>query len=290
MRYVYFPGCSLESSARQYDESVRWVFKRLGAELIDLPDWNCCGATQYMSVKETVSVTISARNLALAEPFGADILAPCSSCFMTLKKTNEILRSNPIIKAKVDQALKAAGLSYKLSVRVRHPLDVLINDFGVDKIAEKAVCTLGGLKVAPYYGCQIVRIKDGFDDQEVPMTLEKLLAALGAQVVELPVKTRCCGGTLMTTYESVGLKLNNEILHCAIENGADCIATTCPLCQINLECYQKDISKTFGTAVRIPVLFFTQLLGLALGSGLKDVGLQRHVVSPGKKILEIVRG
>ena len=278
MRYIYYPGCSLESTSLSYDESMRWLFKALGSELVELPDWNCCGATQYMSVKETVSVTISARNLALAEQMKGDLVVPCSSCFMTLNKANQVLKANPIAKAKVDQALRIADLEYNCGVRVRHPLEVLVNDFGYEAIGKLAERKFEGLKIAPYYGCQIVRLKDGFDDLEVPMTMDKLFAEFEVESVYFPFKVRCCGGMLMTTYEDVALKLNYEILKSAAENGADCIVTTCPLCQINLECYQSKIRDRFGTRIEMPILFFTQLLGLGLGAGKRELGLQRHIV------------
>ncbi len=288
MRYLYYPGCSLESSSIAYDESLRWVFKALGIDLIELEDWNCCGATVYMSVKEVVSVVISARNLALAEKMNGDIIAPCNACYTTLCKANRLLKSNKILKAKVDQALKIDNLQYNLGVNVRHPLDVFVNDIGLDVIASRQKRQLSGLKIAPYYGCQIVRPEPGFDDQENPTTMDSLFEKLGAESVYYPMKVRCCGGMLMTTYENAALKLNKEILECAVENNADCIVTTCPLCQINLEAYQNRINKKFETDIHIPVLFFTQLVGQALGGNLKELGLHRHIVPIGEKVAELM--
>lgn len=285
MSYLYYPGCSLESSAKAYDLSTRWVFQNLGKELVELEDWNCCGATMYMSIKETISLVFSARNLALAEKKGGDIVAPCSSCYTILNKTNKILKENFILKAKVNQSLKRDGLAYHLRVKVRHPLDVLVNDIGIEAIASRAKHSLEGLKIAQYYGCQIVRPEGVFDDPENPTTMDELFEALGATNIYFPVKVRCCGGMLMTTYPEVALKLNKEILECAVENGADCIVTTCPLCQINLDAYQKKISKKFKIKIQIPVLFFTQLLALSLGSTPKEAGFDQNLVPAGEKIL-----
>src|SRR4030043_1231107 len=134
MQYIYYPGCSLESSAKGYDISTRWVFSKLGQKLKELDDWNCCGATMYMSIRETISLAISARNLAIAEQQNGEIVAPCSSCYTILNKTNKVLKSNFILKAKVDQSLRKAGLGYKLGVNVRHPLDIFVNDIGIDEI------------------------------------------------------------------------------------------------------------------------------------------------------------
>lgn len=278
MEYTYYPGCSLESSARGYDESVRFVFNTLGRDLIELEDWNCCGATYYMSIKETISLVFSARNLALAEKYGRDIVAPCSSCYTILYKTNQVLKNTPVMLAKVNQALKKDGLEYHLSINVRHPLEVLMSDIGIESIREKSCSSFDGLKIAHYYGCQIVRPDRGLDNKENPMMMDTLFEALGACNTYFPMKVRCCGGMLMTTRPVVALKLNKEILECAVENGAECIVTTCPLCQINLEAYQDRINKCYDTDIHIPILFFTQALGWALGGAAADLGLKRNLI------------
>ncbi|MEM3453493.1 MAG: CoB--CoM heterodisulfide reductase iron-sulfur subunit B family protein [Candidatus Hadarchaeum sp.] len=285
MTYLYYPGCSLESSARSYDVSTRWVFHRLNLDLQELEDWNCCGATMYMSIKETISLSFSARNLAIAEKNNGEIVAPCSSCYTILNKTNHILQENFILKAKVNQSLKRAGLEYRGTVRVRHPLDVLVNDVGLEKIKAKTVRSLNGIRIAPYYGCQIVRPEGFFDDRENPITMDELFASLGATIVPYPVKLRCCGGMLMTTFPDVALALNREILEAAENEQADVIVTTCPLCQINLDAYQDKINKKFGTKFRLPVMFFTQLLALSLGADRYEIRLKENVVPiPGKII------
>lgn len=285
MSYLYYPGCSLESSARSYDVSTRWVFQRLNLELKELEDWNCCGATMYMSIKETISLAFSARNLALAERNNGQIVAPCSSCYTILNKTNHILQENFIMRAKVNQSLKRAGLEYKGTVRVRHPLDVLVNDVGLENIKDKAVRSLQGIRIAPYYGCQIVRPEGFFDDRENPVTMDELFSSLGATIVPYPVKLRCCGGMLMTTFPEVALKLNREILEAAEAEKAEVIVTTCPLCQINLDAYQDRINKRFGTKFQIPIMFFTQLLALALGADRYEIRFKENVVPIPEKIL-----
>lgn len=285
MHYTYYPGCSLESSAKGYDISTRYVFKALDNKLVELEDWNCCGATMYMSIRETISLAISARNLAIAEKAKGDIVAPCSSCYTILNKTNKVLASNFILKAKVDQSLRRAGLEYNLGVRVRHPLDVLINDIGIDNIVKKAKRNLSALKIANYYGCQIVRPDGVFDDKENPTTMDKLFEALGADNVDFPMKIKCCGGMLMTTFEDIALKLAKDILQCAKENGADFIITTCPLCQINVEAYQDRINKVYNTNFNMPVLFFTQLLAYAMGANMNEAGFEYNLVQVSEKIL-----
>ncbi|HXX62709.1 MAG TPA: CoB--CoM heterodisulfide reductase iron-sulfur subunit B family protein [Bacteroidota bacterium] len=290
MKYAYYPGCSLEKTQRGYDQSVREVFHALDQELVELEDWNCCGATMYMSVKETVSLAVSARNLALAEKSGLDILAPCSSCYTVLSKTNRILHELPPVHADVNEALAEGGLSYSGKTRVRHPLDVLMNDIGIEAIRAKLQRTLNGLRLAPYYGCQIVRPDKGFDDRENPMLLDRLLSRCGGEVVYYPMKVRCCGGMLMTTFEETALKLNMELLRCAEENGADAIVTTCPLCHFNLEAYQDKINAVYGTHFATPILYFTQVLGIALGLKSTSLGLDSSFLPLGTKITSLLEG
>lgn len=278
MNYSYYPGCSLEASASSYDISLKKVFAEFGLGLKEIEDWNCCGATAYMSVKEVVSLAISARNLALAEKNGQDIVAPCSACYTVLAKTQKILSEKPELYEHVNSALAEVGLSYNMSCRVRHPLDVLVNDVGIESIAKKAIVSLKGLKIAQYYGCQIVRPYSTFDDAENPVTMDHLFEALGAESVYFPNKVRCCGGMLMYTFSDVALKLTDELLRCARDNGADVILTTCPMCQTNLDLHMDEIKQAYGHTYTIPTLFFTELLGVALGKSLKEMGIHSHLV------------
>ena len=288
MKYTYYPGCSLHSAHKGYDQSCRAVAEKLELSLVEIEDWNCCGATIYMSNKEITSLAVASRNLALAEQFPYDLIAPCSACFTVLNKANRFMRDNKELSEKVNSCLAEAGLQYKNSIRVRHPLDVLINDVGTEIIAHYVERPLTGLRIANYYGCQIVRPERGFDDRENPTTMDDLFESLGAENVYFPFKVRCCGGMLMTTYEDVALKLSKEILESAIENDAHCIVTTCPLCQMNLEAYQRKINKAFGTDYEIPILFFTQVLGVALGIDEKTLGIDRNFY-PCEKLHEIAK-
>lgn len=288
MKYAYYPGCSLEKTQRGYDESVREVFKALGQELVEIEDWNCCGATVYMSVKETVSLAVSARNLALAERMGLDVVAPCSSCFTVLSKTNRVLNQIPEMHKDVNEALAEGGLSYSGKTRVRHPLDILMNDIGIETILRRSRRSLNGLKIAPYYGCQIVRPEKGFDDREDPVLLDKMFSKCGGEIVYFPMKVRCCGGMLMTTFEETALKLNKELLACAQQNKADLIVTTCPLCHFNLEGYQDKINDLYETKFNMPILYFTQLLGIVLGLSEKSIGLDSSFIPLGQRITSLL--
>ena len=284
MKFAYYPGCSLEYTAKPYDQSVRAVMKALDVELVEIDDWNCCGATMYMSVNKLVAYAVSARNLALAQNMGCEICAPCSSCYTILRKTNRYLEWDPHARERINDALKAANLTYEKPVEVRHPLDILVNELGVDRIAERAVFSLSGVKVAPYYGCQIVRPVHHFDDLEDPTSMDRLFSALGAEVVDYTGKVRCCGGMLMTTSEEVALELNHDLL--AAANDADVIVTACPMCQMNLESYQPKINQRFHSQYKLPILYFTQLLGLALGLGATELGIDKLLIPPREMKLE----
>jgi heterodisulfide reductase subunit B len=276
--YAYFPGCSLTGIGRPYDESVRAVFSHLGLDLEEIPDWNCCGATSYMSIHEEKAVALASRNLAIAESMDRDIVAPCAACYLVLTKAQHVLAEYPRIAAKVRHGLSEAGLACRGTARIRHPLDILANDVGVEALRARVTNRLDGYRVAPYYGCQVVRPYGAFDDTFAPKTLERVLGAAGADVIDYALKTRCCGGSLMGTQEEVGLRLSFLLLREARERGANVVATLCPLCQFNLESHQGRMRRVFGEDVTMPVAYFTQLVGLALGLSPKSLGLQRNFV------------
>jgi heterodisulfide reductase subunit B len=259
------------------------VFDALGIALPEIDDWNCCGATAYMSISELKAFALSARNLAIAERQGngsqsVDIVVPCAACYLGLNKTQHYLADNPGIRAKVNEALHAANLEYAGKARIRHPLDVLINDVGEAKLKEQVKKPLEGMKVACYYGCQLVRPYAEFDNQDEPTTMDRLMKALGAEVVDWPLKTRCCGGSLTGTVSEVGQRLSFLLLKEASKRGCDVIATACPLCQFNLECYQSTMNSHYNDSVDVPVAYFTQLMGMAFGLESKKLGLQRLFV------------
>jgi heterodisulfide reductase subunit B len=277
--YTYFPGCSSsEGGAKAYNWSAQAVSKILDIELIELEDWNCCGSTPSSSVDELGSFCMSARDLALAEKRGFDLVTPCSACYVIFNRTNSYLKEYPQLKAKVDEALAAGGLEYHGTVRVRHLLDVLANDIGYDAIKSKVKRNISGLKVAPYYGCQVVRPRFGFDHPESPQSLDKLIASLGGEPTPFPLKTSCCGGSLIISEEALALDLIGKLLECALSNGADCLVTVCPLCQTNLDAYQSRVNNKFKTNYNLPILFFTQLMGIAFGLNSQDLGLKTNIV------------
>ena len=278
--YSYYPGCAVEATASALGLSVPHVAKELDIDLIELEDWNCCGSSPYGSVDKLEATCMAARNLALAEKRGLDLVTPCSSCYITLNGADARLKEFPRFREQVNEALAAGNLDYHGGVRVRHIAEVLYSDITPDVIGAKVTKSLKGLKVAPYYGCQLVRPGFGFDDPESPHSLDELVASLEADVVSWPLKTRCCGGSLIMSEEDLALELSNKLLHSVQENGAQCIVTDCPLCQINLDAYQSRVNSKFKTHYHFPVLFLTQLIGVALGIAPSALGLQRNIVSP----------
>jgi len=210
---------------------------------------------------------------------GLDLVTPCSACYTTLNRANSLLKQYPHLKAQVDECLAAAGLEYKGGVRVRHLFEVIYNDIGLDVVKSKVVNPLRGLRVAPYYGCQLVRPEPGFDNPNNPQSLDHLIVSLGAELVPFPLKDGCCGGALIIPEPDLALGLIHKLLESAASNGAQCIVTVCPLCQTNLDAYQDMVNRKFRTKYNLPVLFFTQLLGLALGVEPKALALDKSIVS-----------
>ncbi len=274
LTFAYFPGCSATSTNRAYDVSARSVARTLGIGLEELDDWNCCGASAYMSVDEKRAMVLCARNLALAEKEGKDIVAICSGCYVVLRKAVRHLAEDPKLAAEIRKALTAGGMSYHDSVKVRHFLDIIVRDAGKDAVQKRVTHPLTGLKAVPYYGCMISRPFNEVDDEEDPRMMDDLIEWLGATAVPFPMKSKCCGGLMMTTQPPIGQQLSGHILRSAKEAGADCIVTACPLCQLNLEAYQGTIGKTLDMDCRIPVLYFTQLMGVAFGLGEAELALK----------------
>jgi heterodisulfide reductase subunit B len=290
-RYTYFPGCSSsEGGTKAFNQSIQAVIKVLDIDLKELDDWNCCGSTPSGSVDALGSFCMAARNLALAETSGLDMVTPCTACYVIFNHTNECLKTSSQLKVKVDEALLAGGLKYNGTVKVRHFLDIITTDIGYDAIKAKVVKPLTGLMVAPYYGCQVVRPGFGFDHPESPESLDKLIYNLGGEATPFPLKARCCGGSLIISEEELALDLTRKILESAVSNGAECLITACPLCQTNLDAYQVRVNKKFKTKYKLPILFFTQLMGIAFGLDEKSLSLKSSIVRTDKVLAKIRQG
>lgn len=277
--YAYFPGCSLEKIGQSYHLSSIETTHKLGVELKELEDWNCCGATTYFHVDELLAYTLCARNIAMAEQENLDLVAPCSACYKNSYFTNKHLKEDPDLADHINYALEADNLSFSGKIEIKHLIEVFVKDIGFEQIKEKVVQPLEGLKVAPYYGCQILRPRKDHEDVEQADFFEDLLSAIGAEPVQYALKLKCCGGSLLISNREAALSMIRNLLKNAEESGADMIATACPMCQVNLECYQQQVNQEFGTRFSFPVVYFTQLMGLALGVPGKKLGIGSEMVS-----------
>lgn len=277
-KYAYYPGCSLESLAVSYNMSTLETTRELGLEMAELDDWNCCGATSYFHIDELFAHALVARNIAIAEQEGLDFVAPCSACFKNAYFTNEHMKHDPDLAEHINFALAADNLSLNGTTKVRHLIEVFIEDVGYEGIKEKVTRPLDGLKVAPYYGCQMVRPRKNDEEIENPQYFEKLIESIGADAIDYASKTRCCGGSLIVTNRKAALDMVYRLLLDAENRGADVIATTCPMCNVNLEVYQRQVNREYNTNFAIPAMYFTQLIGLALGIAPGRLGIGKELV------------
>jgi heterodisulfide reductase subunit B len=280
VKYLFFPGCSADGSALEYKTSTLAVLEALGAQVEELEDWTCCGASAAVVESDLLGVVLPARNLALAEQMGGnrDLLAVCSACYTNFRRTANAIAFDPSLLATINQALEVEGVAYHGTIRTRHLLDILANDFDVESIAARVQRPLTGLVVAPYYGCQTVRPYSPFDDDQKPNSMVAILKALGATVHSHPHEASCCGTSLVMTKPEVGIQMAGTILQACSK--AHCIVAVCPMCHMNLDSYQDKASRIMGQSLRVPVLFLPQLMGLAFGLPESTLMLRRLVVSP----------
>jgi heterodisulfide reductase subunit B len=278
VKYAYFPGCSLKSTAWDFDRSAQAVCRALGIEVEEIPAWVCCGSTPAHASNAALSVALPVLNLQKARAMGRPVLTACASCYSRLRTANYKVRHEPQQRQRAE---RVTGKPYPGDVEVYHVLDVLVNQFGLEGIRAKVRRPLRGLRVACYYGCLLSRPPEivAFDNPEHPVAMDDLLKAVGAEPVDWPYKTECCGAGLSMTHASVVSRLGHRLLSMAQQAGAACIAVACPLCQVNLDLRQADAKKAHGDLPDTPVLYITQLLGLALGLSPKQLGLRALSVS-----------
>ncbi|MFQ6079685.1 MAG: CoB--CoM heterodisulfide reductase iron-sulfur subunit B family protein [Thermodesulfobacteriota bacterium] len=271
-RYSYFPGCTSHSTAVEYDLSTKAVLKALDVELVEIEDWNCCGAAAIHSMNKFLSLCLPARNIAMAQRRDLDLVVPCAGCFNMLKRTERALKADPEVRGEVESTI---GFTYREDLKIRALIDMVVNGIGFGRIEEQVQKSLTGLKVAPYYGCALVRHPKvtQLDDPENPRYLDRLMASLGAAPVDWSFKTDCCGADLALTHGDVVVKLVNRIVGMAKEAGAECLVCSCGLCQINLEMRQ-DLD-----ALGLPVFYFTELMGVAFGLE-GSTWWSKHMINP----------
>ena len=286
MKVSYFPGCTLNTTGKGFDNAVRASCSAVGLELVELPDWNCCGATfpliidNMLELAAPAHVLVAARDAALgADVNGNLVTTACTTCYNVIKRTNHFIRQHPDERERIEAFIEA---QYAGEVEVKDILHLLRDDVGFDAVAEKVQKPLTDLKVACYYGCMVLRppTEVAYDDPDHPQSLDDLMAALGATPVDFPHKNECCGAYLAVKAPDVTREMVYTILKSAQAAGAEAVATNCPLCQFNLDKQQAEMQKIHAGYQSVPVFYFSQLMGLALGLDIEDYGWGRHYIDP----------
>ncbi len=284
MQVGYYPGCSLESSAKEFDLSIRAIFQAMEVSLKEIPDWNCCGTSPAHYLNEELAMALPYRNLVKAEEAGLNrVISPCPACYSHLKHTHEEVAKNNHLR---DRLRTIVGKEYQGRTVSKHLLDFIKEDIGLDRLKASLQTSLNGLKVASYYGCLTRLPGVHLDDVENPTLMDEIVQTIGGESLDWSHKTECCGASLSISRTEIALRLVNSILEAAQEKGAECIAVVCPLCQSNLDTRQGDINKKFGTSYKIPILYLSQLIGLTQKLGYSQLGLDRLVISSNTILLE----
>jgi heterodisulfide reductase subunit B2 len=277
MKIGYYPGCSLHGMAIDFGKSTEAACEALGIELEEIPDWSCCGASAAHSMNHLLGLALPARNLSLAEEAGFhSLIAPCAMCSNSMKKTHELILSDKHTAAEI---ARITGREYRGSVIVLNAIQIFL-EYGLDELAKRVVLPLKDLKVACYYGCLLTRPPDllKFDDAEQPVLMDEVCKVLGAKPIEWGFKTECCGAGFSMSRTDLVCELTRRILENAVNNGAEALVVACPMCHSNLDMRQANINKMFGTEFDIPVVYLTELVGLAIGVKPKKLGLRKHFV------------
>ena len=284
MKYAFFPGCVLESAAKEDYMATKAVAKRLGIQIEEINGWTCCGASHVQDIEPLTTLATNARNIALAEEQGLDVLTVCNTCTLMLREAKKELDENATKRTEVNNMLAQIGKEYKGTSNITHFLWVLIRDYGLDKLRTQVIKPLTGLRVAEYYGCHILRPQEtmDFEDYQLPTSLFDLITAIGATPIDFSRKLDCCGfHAVYPAHDSV-MQMTGSINADAAKEGADCVVTPCPLCQMQLDMFQKEAEQTVSKGKDMPILHMSQLIGLALGISPKEMGMtSRHLTDVG---------
>jgi heterodisulfide reductase subunit B len=288
MNYGYYPGCSLEGTAKEFDKSLKEVLSKLNCGLTEIEDWSCCGASSAHMISHLLSTALPARNLLLAKRQGLkDVIAPCAACFNRLLSCQKEMKLDEKIRLQVEELIEE---KFSNGIEVFNLIQ-LFQKIGPDKIREAKRVDLSGLNAACYYGCLLVRPADiiGFDDQENPESMEEIVEAAGMKTVNWNYKTECCGASHSIVHTDIVEKLSWKILNDAAKNGADLIIAACPMCHSNLDMRQRNIIKHYPDHKIIPVLYLSQLVGISLGIDYTKLGLNLHYISPIPLLEKVIR-
>ena len=270
MELSYYPGCTAHSTAIEYEKSIEAVLKVLGIEINELEDWNCCGSGPAKNISEDLVINLSARNIKIAERTGKDLLVPCAGCYNSLKKSEYALKNSN----KKEEIENTVNFKFQGNIKIKYILETFM-EIGIDKIKENVKKPLSSIKAVCYYGCAILRPSEvvEFDNPENPTSIDKLMEAIGVQVIDWPCKVDCCGGDAALTNSKLAQKLIGKLINYAKEAGANCIVTSCGLCQANLDTKQ-------STEDPLPVLYFTELIGEAFQVGDRNSWWKKHIIDP----------
>ncbi|MBW1696327.1 MAG: CoB--CoM heterodisulfide reductase iron-sulfur subunit B family protein [Deltaproteobacteria bacterium] len=288
MNIAYYPGCTLKASSSLYDVQTRQVFGEMDIQLVEIEDWNCCGATSAGKVNDFLAVAMPARNLGIAESQGfSEMVIPCSACYSRTLVAQKQLDDNAVLMAEINSELthKVRG-----TIKVSSILEVLLTKVSSGELAEKAVRKLTGIQACCYYGCLQTRFPYRVpvpDDVENPQGMETVLKTLGAKPLDWSYKTDCCGASASVNDEQTALTLMARILKDAVARGANCLVVTCPLCQLNLDAYQDRVCKKFDIQERLPVFFITEMIGLAMGMDIEALQIDRHFIDGSDLLKEL---
>jgi succinate dehydrogenase / fumarate reductase cytochrome b subunit len=291
-QFAYYPGCIAEFSSKELNATTQALAPMLDIELVPMPGATCCGAGDIAEAKPNLYLTLNVRILSEAEEMGHDVLTICNVCTLNLRRANKMVKEDPRLLEQVNgELVKAGSRPYAGTVDVTHLLWYISTEDGLAQLEKQGPRGLNGLRVAPYYGCQLLRPSSvmGFEDPDKPQSMERLIRALGGEVADYEAKSKCCGFPIILAREQVALKESHVALSQARDAGADCMVTPCPLCHLAMDAYQRKAEVANDTEYNMPVLHLPQLLGLALGLGQDVLQFKRHMVSL-DRVLETVGG
>ena len=290
MNYAFFPGCVSKGACPELYQSVMQVYPQLGIDLEEMTTASCTGAGVLQEKDEKLGDVLNARTFALAEQQGLPIMTICSTCQGVMSQANHRLTTRPKYLQEINGILQEEGLHYRGGTTIKHFLWILLEDVGEDLLRKQITKPLTGLRAAPFYGCYIQRPTEALDFEEYPergKSLERIIAILGAEVVDFPGKTRCCGFPILTINKINSLSMVATHTQDAKSHGADIMVTPCPLCHLNLDGMQTQAASQHNTSINLPILHLPQLLGLAMGMDPKTLGLQRNLISPSSILAKI---
>lgn len=281
MKYAFYPGCVSQGGAPELYPAAQMICQRLGIELEEIRAWTCCGAGVMQEKNQLFGDTLNARTLAKAEQLGMTIMTICSTCQGVMGQANKRMQ-DPEYLAEINSYLAEESLEYKGTAEIKHLLWILIEDYGLENLAPYITRSLGNLRIAPFYGCYIVRPTEALgieDHPERQTSLETLIETLGAVLVDFAGKTRCCGFPILTINEKNSMAMVGKHTSEAKDLGADAMVTPCPLCHLNLDGFQPKASKQIQRPIDLPILHLPQLIGLAMGISPGELGLKKHIIS-----------